>query len=174
MPKCIIVEGPDGAGKTTLLARLSSDLGRPVYHTGGPPANLEHLEVKLALVAEHSDHFLFDRVPHISEPIYSKATGKETYIPEPRLHDLLEELNPVVVYCRLSSLSTMFESVDREKKPHKPTEHLEDVLRNYKAVVEDYDATMEKLSAKPGISVLKYSWEDDSYPALLEQIKCAG
>ena len=172
MPKLIAVEGPDGAGKSTLLVRLSHDLHFPVYHTGGPPASREMLHSKLEAVQERANSHLFDRVPHISEPIYSRASGKRMYMMEHDLHQALEKLDPIIIYCRLASMANMFRSIDQSKKVHKPRQHLEEVLQNYKSIVEDYDLTMRSLP--PRVTVIQFSWETDSYPKLLEKIRAGG
>lgn len=169
MTKCIIVEGPDGAGKSTLLKRLERYLGKPVYHTGGPVASKVMFLEKLREAEARMESHLLDRTPHISEPIYARAGSRRTFVPEHELHERLRSRNPVVVYCRLSSMATMFRNMDRGKKAHKSPEHLAEVMRNYKAIVEDYDLTMSGLRAK-GITVIRYDWENDDLARLVEAL----
>lgn len=169
MTKCIIVEGPDGAGKTTLLDQLRVYLGKPVFHTGGPVDSEAMFLKKLQEAEEHMGSHLLDRTPHISEPIYARASSRRAFITEYELHERLREINPVVVFCRLSSMTTMFRNIDRSKKAHKSSEHLEEVMRNYKTIVWDYDLVMADLSAQ-GITVLRYDWENNNIAHLVETL----
>src|SRR5690606_22916145 len=116
MTKCIIVEGPDGAGKTTLLNQLKTYLDKPVFHTGGPVDSEAMFLKKLQEAEERMGSHLLDRTPHISEPIYARASSRRAFVHEHELHERLREINPVVVYCRLSSLTTMFRNIDQSKK----------------------------------------------------------
>lgn len=169
MPKCIIIEGPDGAGKTTLLQKLEKYLDKPVYHTGGPVSSETMFLKKLQEAEGRMGSYLLDRTPHISEPIYARASSRRAFISEHALHERLREHNPVVVYCRLPTISAMFRNIDRRKKAHKSPEHLAEVMRNYKAIVEDYDRTMDDLLAK-GITVLRYDWENHDLSSLVEAL----
>ncbi len=169
MTKCIIVEGPDGAGKTTLLKQLGRYLGKPVYHTGGPVDSETMFLKKLHEAESRMGSHILDRTPHISEPIYARASSRRAFLTEHELHGRLREGNTVVVYCRLSSMATMFRHIDRGKKPHKSPEHLAEVMRNYKAIVEDYDSVMVNLRPQ-GITVIKYDWENDDIAPLVEAL----
>lgn len=169
MTKCIIVEGPDGAGKSTLLKQLERYLGKPVYHTGGPVDSEAMFLKKLKEAEARMGSHLLDRTPHISEPIYARASSRRAFVSEYELHERLRERNAIVVYCRLSSMATMFRNIDRGKKAHKNPEHLAEVMRNYKAIVEDYDSTMSALPAK-GITVIRYDWENDRVARLVEAL----
>lgn len=167
MNKCIIVEGPDGAGKTTLLKKLEFYLNKPSYHTGGPVASKAMFLKKLQEAEHRMGSHLLDRTPHISEPIYARASSRRTFVPEHELHERLRRHNPVVIYCRLSSMASMFRNIDRRKKAHKSPEHLAEVMRSYKSIVEDYDLVMSRLPAK-GITVVTYDWENCNLARLVE------
>lgn len=169
MNKCIIVEGPDGAGKTTLLKMLQTSLGRPVYHTGGPVDSEAMFRKKLELAESHALSHLLDRTPHISEPIYSRASFRKVFLPEHELHERLKGFSPTIVYCRLASIADMFRYIDRSHKVHKSPEHLAEVMQNYKSIVEDYDRTMESL-ASLGFTVLPYSWESSPITDLVRAL----
>jgi len=169
----VILEGPDGAGKSTLAASLARSLNREVFHSGGPPVNKLILEDKLDEVEQKFDTHVIDRVPHISEPIYSRVSVRRSFIPEFQLHDRLKRFDPIVVYCRLPQMSDMFKAIDRSKKPHKPSQHLEEVLKQYRAVVQDYDITMDLLS-KSGVTVIMYAWTQMPVHKLVERLTCAG
>ena len=169
MTKCIIVEGPDGAGKTTLLNKLEIYLGKSVYHTGGPVDSETMFLKKLQRAEDHMGSHLLDRTPHISEPIYTRAGSRRAFVPEHELHERLQARNPIVVYCRLSSMATMFRNIDQSKKAHKSPKHMEEVMRNYQAIVEDYDLVMSDLPAK-GVTVIKYDWENDNIAHLIKAL----
>lgn len=173
LKRTIIVEGPDGSGKTTLLRQLSSSLGFSAYHTGGPPRDRLDLQQKFHDMRSRAATHIFDRCPHISEPIYSEVADRVPFISEWHMHERLGvEFNPVIIYCRLKSVKSMFDNIDLSDKPHKPAEHLEKVARDYAAVVKAYD----KVFSHPltGVHVIQYDWENDSYEKLVERIKCAA
>lgn len=169
MNKCIIVEGPDGAGKTTLLNELKGYLGKPVYHTGGPVDSKILFLKKLQEAETRMGSHLLDRTPHISEPIYTRTSFRRPFVSEHELLERLREKNPIVVYCRLQSMATMFRNIDQGKKAHKSPEHLEEVMQNYKAIVEEYDSVMSNLLAQ-GITVIRYDWENDDIALLVKDL----
>lgn len=171
----IIVEGPDGAGKTTLLRQLSVDLGFPVHHTGGPALDASHLQQKIWNLHSRKESHLIDRCPHISEPIYAEAEGRKAHLPLSHLTNDLHSLKPLLIYCRLSSVKQMFQSMDKSKKAHKPAEHLAIVAKRYSEIVEAYDSKMAGLSLAKPIKFLKYNWEETPYQSILAEVrKCVG
>lgn len=99
------------------------------------------LEVRLERV-EAVKGGLFDRTPHISNPIYAATGGRDGFIPEPELRDRLLSIEPILVYCRMRSEERMLESMSRAAKLHKPAEHVEKVIWAYPEVVRLYDLTM--------------------------------
>lgn len=176
MLRPIVVEGPDGAGKSTLVDYLAKTLGRSVYHSGGPILSKGVLEDLLtATEAALESRTIVDRAPHISEPIYAKAGFRRQFLRAQLMHSRLAEFSPIVVYCRRASLGDMFKSIDRTPKPHKPAKHLEDVLRDYRDLVFDYDKTMIMLPKDhPKIQVIRYDWATSTPSALLRDISCVG
>jgi len=172
MKRPIVVEGPDGSGKTTLLNRLSRDLNLPVFHTGGPPSSKIMLEQKIKDAVEKSKTHLLDRIPHISDPVYSRISVRNPFISENTLREELKTLNPIVVYCRLASVSEMFKSIDQTKKQHKPKAHLEEVLWRYKSIVDGYDLAFVDIKVR-GIETIHYAWNASNYNTLLERVRCA-
>lgn len=174
MRRPIILEGPDGAGKSTLAAALSKSLGLPVFHTGGPPADKKELTAKLKEVRKHAGRCIFDRVPHISEIVYRRVSQTKPFIPGSQmLHELEQDLRPVIVYCRLASISDMHQAISKEVKLHKPPEHLQQVSTRYQDVVNYYDEVMQYLSGAPTVTVIRYAWDSDTVDSLTEELLCA-
>lgn len=83
----IVIEGPDGAGKSTLIKQLQ-DLypqlqlrPRPVTSVDGPVTDLvQYVQSEAHVAQTRGEHFLYDRHPLISEPIYGKMTRGHTKI----------------------------------------------------------------------------------------------
>lgn len=171
----IIIEGPDGSGKSTLARRLSADLGLQVHHPGGPPKNPDEFAARLDVYDKLLGTVIYDRSPHISEMIYSGVYERKTIIPVPELFDRLSKLKPVLIYCRLRSTRKMWLSIDQTHKPHKSTEHMAKVMKNYVDLVERYDEFFSPFHPQINWSLLRYDWFDDAYPKLLKEIqKCVA
>jgi len=170
MPRLIVVEGPDGAGKSTLLKKLERDLGRPVFHTGGPPATYADWSMKMARIWSLLNRAaLVDRMPHISEEVYSKAFDREPSDPIDVLRGEIDEFNPLVIYCRVSSIQAMMNAISRSPKSHKSADHLAEVLANFPRLVWCYDKRFEDPRLQK--RTIRYSWPDDKYEDLLKRIK---
>jgi hypothetical protein len=170
MPRAIVVEGPDGSGKSTLLHNLERDLRRQVIHTGGPPQTKAEEIERLARDRDLSHRrILFDRIFHISEQIYGPLYNRR---PVGLTRELLE-LNPVIVFCCLPSMTEMLGYIDRGPKDHKSSTHMNLVLEHYPSILRSYKELMINLVCK-GATVIPYSWRDHSYPNLVQELKrCA-
>lgn len=171
MRRVIVVEGPDGAGKSTLAQRLSKEMGRPLLHTGGPPASKELLLMKLEKIDAAQNNVILDRTPHISDPIYAKAEGRPLFLPVSSLHTRLQELNPIIIYCRLKSPREMYKHMYKGMdKEHKPQKHFAVVAENYLGIVQDYDTAMLKVQMTLGLDVLYYDWTQQSANMLSREL----
>jgi len=168
----IILEGPDGSGKSTLARALSYDLGLKIHHPGGPPKNVIEFQARLNVYDALGSTVIYDRSPHISEIIYSQIYQRKTILPATVLISRFQDLNPVVVFCRLRSVRKMWLSVDQTAKGHKPIEHMAKVMAQYAELVKAYD----DFFANPvglNSSVIRYDWFDDSYPLLKQKVERA-
>ena len=178
MRRMIVVEGPDGSGKSTLLAQLAETFEVEPSHSGGPPKTEAEWQQKLQLIwgmkwrADRGDTVLVDRLPHISEPIYGGLIGRTFCGPLARLDREIIELNLVIVYCKAISASFMQSRISTQAKDHKPTAHLEWVLKNYPNIVSAYDRRIGTLCGQ--VPIVHYSWPNETYENLLEKIKCAA
>lgn len=170
----VIIEGPDGAGKSTLAKRLAVHLGVEVFHSGGPPMDIKHLQLKMDKIKKNYRSHVIDRTPHISEPIYAPVNGRRVFIPIDVLHKELSDLKPLIIYCRLKSAVDMFKAIDRSKKLHKSPEHLREVMEQYSKVVQKYDADFGVIKNLPGVDVIQYDWNLSPIAKLLGEVeKCA-
>lgn len=175
--RIIVVEGPDGSGKTTLINKLQEVLGYPVHHTGGPPADRAAWVHKLMVLWDFKNRaqggpVILDRLPHISETTYGPLYDRPLMDPLDVLNRDLQDLRPLIIYCRLPHVARMFSHISMEEKAHKPRSHVDLVLRNYDRLVAAYDARIESVE-KLGVPVIRYAWTDDDFDTLLEAVKCA-
>jgi energy-coupling factor transporter ATP-binding protein EcfA2 len=175
MPRLIIVEGPDGSGKTTLCRYIAGVTKREYYHTGGPPSTKQGMEENLATLRNkhrtHPQGLVVDRHPAISDPIYAEVNNRVLLLSKDRLEHAMDELDPIVVFCRIASIREMFMSIDKTNKPHKPVTHLAEVLENYKQVVTMYDKAYSATLARLGPArVWKYDRMIQDPRAITERI----
>lgn len=168
MQRTIIVEGPDGAGKSTLVEFLSRGLGRPVRHTGGPRNSLAEAEEALRLVEDRPGG-LFDRCPHISNPIYCEVEGRELHLTRADYRRRLIELEPLVIYCALTNSVKMLKGMARYKKAHKSDEHLAMVESNHYKIVDLYRRDMESYEGK--FPIIHYAYDQDDPHLVLNLIR---
>lgn len=138
MKRPLIFEGPDGAGKSTLGLHFAQTLECPLVHTGGPIETHQALADRLAFVKEWGN-VIFDRVPHISDPIYGAAAGRDALMHRDSLMEHLASLKPVLVLCMGASQEVMCERMLKVKKDHKSPEHLEMVRSKHKDIYQMYE-----------------------------------
>lgn len=138
--KGLIFEGPDGAGKTFTALEISRAVNLPLYHAGGPPKSPGELIERIETM-QKLEGYVLDRFPIISDSVYAHVIRDESIVP---LEDISYEHIPFpVIYCRPSA-KTILES-KLVTKPHKNQEHLSEVKRNIRKIINRYDFIMSKI-----------------------------
>jgi len=135
-----IFEGPDGAGKSFTALEFSRAVGLPIHHFGGPPESTDEIYMRAKFI-EQSVDTIFDRVPIISDRVYSPIIrGIFSVFSDndlPRLKDF------IIIYCR-PSIKTIL-SVSLEAKAHKSQEHTDKVKKKIIDIINAYDLIMCKI-----------------------------
>lgn len=138
----LVFEGPDNSGKSTIASYVSHELGIPLYHFGKPPKNVMDLRNRLKFMLENHDRYIFDRIPLISEQVYSilRTQNLLSVLNNAEcFYTRFRDLNPLVVYCRPST-SIMLEG--HKGKKHDSPEHLAAVEEKALQLIERYDQVM--------------------------------
>lgn len=164
----IIIEGPDGAGKSTLAKELQSVFGFPIVHTGGPlnsRAEFESRVEDLKLLAPEFSS-IFDRTPFISDQVYALLSDRLPFVTMEDLKFMIDKVDPIIIYCRLSSSYKMRQHIDRSVKTHKSPEYMKKVIANHPFITDQYDLLMDKI----GEDVLWHDWGMETLPDLVAQI----
>lgn len=163
-----MLEGPDGAGKSTLAAELAKTYGLNLVHTGGPLKDrkaFEDREAHLDLL-NNLELRIYDRVPYISDLVYAFLECRDPVVTTTDVSRFIEQVRPVIIYCRLTSSAEMLDSISMEKKAHKSPEHMEKVIRSHPALVASYDKVMHDLPLRYRACVLHYNWKKSSLASL--------
>ncbi len=139
MSSGLIFEGPDGSGKSYTAEYISSAVGLPIHHFGGPPQTQDEMEKRLEILLS-IDNVIFDRIPYISEQIYGPIVRGKALID---LTDWEFKIPFPVIYCRPSKETIL--KTQLEVKPHKSKEHLDSVKENLEKIISSYDQLMDKI-----------------------------
>lgn len=142
----LIFEGPDNSGKSTIAAHAAHELGIPLHHFGGPPKHVSELITRIKFMFYYRDKYIFDRVPLISEQVYSilRPVNLINQLDDDKVTSFykeLREIEPVIVYCR-PPLEILLDTA-HAKKEHDTPEHINKVLANTREIVDRYDQVME-------------------------------
>lgn len=140
----IIFEGPDNSGKSTIASYIAHELGIPLHHFGKPPKNEIELKNRIDFMFENKDFLIFDRVPLISEQIYSILREKNlmSVIDEANAYYVrLREINPIIIYCR-PAVEVMVETL-HEAKTYDSKDHMLAVENKFLDLIDRYDQVME-------------------------------
>jgi thymidylate kinase len=164
----IVAEGPDGCGKSTLIKQLERDLELPVFYSGGPKSAeaMTKMLYELKVMAFSNKRYIVDRVPFISEIIYSKGLGRSPVL-DPNL--LVENwFFPLkLIYCKIDQEEAL-KNMSREHKAHKPVEHLLAVEQNHKRIFQLYDEVIDQ-AEKAGVNIFEYDWRNHSHFTQLKE-----
>lgn len=165
----LIIEGPDNAGKTTLANYLSQELGIPIHHFGAPPENFTQLLSRVIFCMNNKDHFIYDRIPLVSEHVYSILRNRnlihELYNNGEQHYKDLRETNPILIYCR-PPVKKMLEG--HKGKEHDTQEHLDFVRDNAQKLIDRYDQLMDDEHMPP---YWVFDYTEQSRENILEQVK---
>jgi adenylate kinase family enzyme len=150
----IALEGADGAGKSTLSKRIQEDTGIIPIHSGKPKdqKEMKDLVSKLKGYSDSNDLFIIDRVPWISERIYSKVFGWTSNLDNQGIESC-EKFNHAIIF-----LNPQKYMVNKSFKPYKSKEFIDQVIKNHDKIVKLYIDTMSEYSQKH--DVLYYDWSD--------------
>ena len=136
----IIIEGPDNSGKSTLAKNLSIALKIKIWHSPGPNTK-EQLYDSMDFVMEQEE-LILDRVPCISEQIYGPVLrGKNLLQDTDLLEKLIEEKDPIFIYCRPST--DIIVSKRMQFRPEETEDHKRKVIEEIYTLITVYDTCMQ-------------------------------
>lgn len=162
----IIIEGMDNTGKTTLIQRLIREVGRgylsAMVSLGPNKTLLEQfhwVDKQIALAKMGGPLTIYDRFLPICDVVYGPIirNGSLWGINHLIINQLLEEVNPLIIYCRPSNEKVIGFEDGREQ--------MEGVVENAKELLDGYDEVMKKL-LKSGFEIINYNYENNElgYP----------
>ena len=134
----VIVEGIDNSGKSTLVTHLSDKLlSFSVQRGEGPPKTGENINLRAYKYLQYQGHWLFDRHPIISQPVYGEISTNTQRI-SPWMMDALLSHKPLIIYCDPGTRG-LGEHKARTGEGHIDTpEFLEGLQRNYDSMLRAY------------------------------------
>lgn len=166
----IVLEGPDGSGKTTLAKQIAKRFNGNRIHTGGKMYTSKEYDTRveyLRMLSKGTTVNVIDRVPWISEMIYSKALSRTPLASKEKMVDDMKTIDHKVIYCRPSSL-TIDKMVEDPNKAHKDEEFYELIRNRYETIMKGYDILF---SAKLPFNNIKYDYDKDHVSKVYNFIK---
>jgi hypothetical protein len=165
----IVLEGPDGAGKSTLFHQLETALSEKVKFRMVPSRNpISQREFNDYLDGciedSHSPRLtIYDRVPWISDPIYSVVHQRPLRLNVRKLTEYYS-LPQIVIFCNPSDISPT--DIDRSYKAYKPRQDLGRVTKNHEHIVSTY---RDFFNANRGqfSGYIHYDWTKDNVVELV-------
>lgn len=143
----IIIEGPDNAGKTTLCEKLSKRLNVPIEHSGGPGKSKQEMQHRInEMFVRRNYACIRDRIPIISDYIYSKSMGRESLFDDNNISQYLSDLlckHPVIIFCWPGERH-LFES-SHEMSKHADEEHHINVEAKKVTIANMYQSVMRRI-----------------------------
>ena len=164
----LVFEGPDNSGKTTLASYVSHELGIPLYHFGKPPKNVKDLEQRIEFLLNNHDQYIFDRIPLVSEPVYSVLRDHNMMnllSGEAEYYTIFRELNPLLIYCRPPTEVILEGHVG---KPDEDLVHVFMVEENARLLIKRYDAVMSSEYMPPH---WRYDYTTQEHDVLIPKIR---
>ena len=145
----IIIEGPDNSGKSILAKHLSQSLKLKIWHSPGPNTK-EQLYDSMDFVMKQEE-LILDRVPCISEQIYGPVLrGKNLLQDTGLLEKLIEEKDPIFIYCRPST--DIIVSKKMKFRLEESEDHKRKVVEEIYTLITIYDTCMQ------GVPHILYDW----------------
>lgn len=154
----IIVEGMDNTGKTTLIQRLIREVGRgylsAMVSLGPNRTLLEQFhwnDKQIALAKMGGPLTVYDRFLPICDGVYGPIVRKGSLwnINHLVIDQLLNEVNPLIIYCRPSKTKIIGFEDGRDQ--------MEGVVENAEKLLESYDEHMAKLKSM-GYTIVEYDY----------------
>lgn len=168
--KSILLEGPDGSGKSQLYDRMTKLWELTAGgHDGGPPVNRQDVLARMDVFAREWP-MVRDRCPAVSDQVYSWSLGRETKLTASAYSAFLRTLDPVLIYCR-PPIATIL-STPVPERPHKPANHVQQVLAARERIVDAYDRFIPDIVDTAELQSRLYDWTlDEDGQKLLEWLK---
>ena len=146
----IILEGADSAGKSTLAYRIAQTFGLLIKPSSGPPSTSNEWRSRMAKYEQLQRDTVCDRHPCISDIVYSKAFGRDSWL---TTHDLatFHKADHLIIYCRSPHAGVLTPQVTAFDTP----EYIERLTANLQLVDEGYKNYFEIHPPH-----LKYDWSN--------------
>jgi chloramphenicol 3-O-phosphotransferase len=129
----VVIEGMDNSGKSTLALALSDYMRLPIMESEGPPKSDEEINERVDKYERFGDAFLYDRHPVVSNEIYGAVRLEGNPI-TPGRSMIFYESKPIFIYCDAGE-----RGLDAHvRKAHDTDKHIDDITRNYTALLEAY------------------------------------
>lgn len=164
----LIFEGPDNSGKSTLASYISYQLGIPVHHFGKAPKDSNELENRIKFMFYYRDTYIFDRIPLISEPIYSLIRHDNLMMgieKRDEYYRSLREVNPILIYCRPPNKVILD---GHHQKKYDSVDHFKKVEDHKKILIDRYDHIIEAARMPPYIP---YDYTTQEHDIILNTIR---
>lgn len=169
--KMIIIEGMDNTGKTTLIQRLIREVGRgylsAMVSLGPNRTLLEQFhwnDKQIALAKMGGPLTVYDRFLPICDAVYGPIVRKGSLwnINHLVIDQLLQEVNPLIIYCRPSDEVVLGFEDGRDQ--------MEGVVENAKKLLDQYDINIEKLRDM-GFKVIQYNYLNENFQYIAVKVQ---
>jgi hypothetical protein len=150
----IILEGPDGSGKSHLFKTMTEVWGLPSSgHDGAAPKSKKEALQRLDETMRQGPK-VRDRIPAISDIVYSQALGREMFLPRATYEMWLKDSNPFVIYCRPPTEVILRQDI--KVKPYKSAEFCEMIHKARPRIIKTYDEVVSDI--RRVCTVWSYDW----------------